>query len=280
LLRTPHGQMRSGWQWDAESASGHPVEPPVKGPDDIRLMIEFCNDVTVELDDDGLAAARRQVEDLGDEAFVAACCGTSPLMQWVEHTAGIENAHFLLADHEDLVEELFAAVQRVMRERVALCAEHHPADILYFNENTSTTLISPAQYRKYCFEHIAEYAEILRRCDRRIFLHMCGHLKALLPDLARLDVDAFEAFTSPTLGNTTLLDGRTAAPDVCLIGGTNAVLWTATADEIIAALQSDLDALPHHRGIVITSGGAMPPQVVPETQRTVCDWLKLYPARM
>jgi len=32
-------------------------------------------------------------------------------------------------------------------------------------------------------------------------------------------VAAFEAFTSPTLGNTTLLDGRTACPDKCLIGG-------------------------------------------------------------
>ena len=72
IFRTPHGEMRSAWQWDAGSASGHPVEPAVKGLDDIRLMIEFCTDVTVELDVEGLAAAKAQVEDLGLLRHIAA----------------------------------------------------------------------------------------------------------------------------------------------------------------------------------------------------------------
>jgi uroporphyrinogen-III decarboxylase len=280
VFRTPRGEMKSICRWDARTSSGHPVEHPVKGLDDIKRMIEFCNDAEMKLNEEALAAAQKQAAELGDDAFIAACCGTSPLMEWVENTAGIEMSHFLLADHEELVEELFAAMQRNMRKTVSLFAEHHPADILFFNENTSTTLISPTQYRTYCFVHISEYAKILRRHGRRIFLHMCGHLKDILPDLARLDVDAFEAFTSPTLGNTTLLDGRTAAPKKCLVGGTNAILWTKSPEEIIGTLKTHLDELPHHRGVVVTSGGAMPPLAIPETIRQVCEWLKQYPARM
>jgi len=109
---------------------------------------------------------------------------------------------------------------------------------------------------------------------------MCGHLKAILPDLAHIPAQAFEAFTSPTIGDTTLLDGRNACPDTCLIGGTNAMLWTRTADEIIAEIEKDLDELPHHRGIVVTSAGVMPPVCTPQTIKQVCEWVKKYPARM
>ena len=103
VFHTPHGQMRSVWRYDEEVRYKHPVEYPVKGPDDIKLMIEFCRDAVIELDEEGLAAAKKQASELGEEAFIAACCGTSPLMQWVEHTAGVENSHFLLADHQDLI---------------------------------------------------------------------------------------------------------------------------------------------------------------------------------
>ena len=123
-------------------------------------------------------------------------------------------------------------------------------------------------------------AAVTQSADRNLILHMCGHLRALLPDLAMIPAQAFEAFTSPTLGDTTLLDGRTQCPDKCLIGGTNAMLWTRPAREIIAQIESDLDALPHHRGIVVTSAGVMPPMCEPETIRQVCEWVRTYPARM
>ena len=147
-------------------------------------------------------------------------------------------------------------------------------------DNTSTTLISPEQYRTYCYNHITEYGTIAKSAGRAMVLHMCGHLKKILPDLAKLPVAAFEAYTSPTLGDTTLLDGRIACPDKCLIGGTNAMLWTRPAGEIIQKIEADLDALPHHRGIVVTSAGVMPPSCKPETIKAVCDWLKQYDARM
>lgn len=134
--------------------------------------------------------------------------------------------------------------------------------------------------KKYCARHVGEYAALTRAAGRTLILHMCGHLKALLPDLAKIPAQAFEAFTSPTLGNTSLLDGRSACPDKCLIGGTNAMLWTMTANQIITKLEEDLNALPHHRGIVVTSAGVMPPRCTPETIKQVCEWVQQYPARM
>ena len=224
--------------------------------------------------------AKAQDQALGDSALAGTSIGKSPLMHWVEFLAGVESAHYLLHDCREEVEALFDAIHRNLLRKTEILAEYSPADVLYMIENTSTTLISPAQYLRYCYGHIRDYGGITRRAGRILILHMCGHLKGLLGDLAGLPAEAFEAFTSPTLGNTTLLDGRTGCPDKCLIGGTNAVLWTRPADEIIAQIERDLDALPHHRGVAVTSAGVMPPLCEPETMRTVCDWVKQYPVRL
>jgi uroporphyrinogen-III decarboxylase len=264
--------------FDEPSQSWHPRTFPVGSLEDIRLMTEVYEDVAIELDRGGLERARARAREIGDSAITTNSIDKSPLMRWVEWLAGVEAAHYLLADHPEAVEELFDAMHRVVLEKTALLAEYSAADVLYLVENTSTTLISPDQYHRYCYPQMKAYARITHTADKPLILHMCGHLKALLPDLAALEAEAFEAFTSPTLGDTTLLDGRSQCPDKCLIGGTNAVLWTRPAAEIIAQIEEDLSALPHHRGIVVTSAGVMPPLCQPETIREVCEWVKLFPA--
>lgn len=277
---TPKGSARMVQQYDAASDSWHPMEFPVKTAADIEIMRAWYADARVELDQAALEKSRAQQRAVGDAAVTHTTCGESPLMHLVEWLAGVENAHYLLADNTDAVEALFAEMHRVLLARTRILVEFSPIDILYFGENTSTTLISPAQYRRYCLVHLLEYATVAQKFQKPVVLHMCGHLKALLPDLAKLSVAGFEAFTSPTLGNTTLLDGRTGCPDKCLIGGTNATLWLEPAETIIATIKHDLDELPHHRGIVVTSAGVMPPACKPETIREVAEWVRSYPARM
>ena len=279
-LVTPSGTLERVHRFDVDSQSWHPIVFPVRTPGDIPLMIEWFEDCRVELDADRLGQAREQVREIGDDAVTHTGIGVSALMDWVQHLAGIENGHLLLGDCPDEVAALFEAKHRVLRRAAEILADRWPGDLIYSIENTSTTLISPEQYQRYSYPHIQEYGEILRGAGRIYVLHMCGHLKALLPTLNTLPVDAFEAFTAPTLGNTTLLDGRSACPNICLIGGTQATHWVRPADEIIAFIEKSLDELPHHRGIVVTSAGVMPPLCEPETIRTVCGWVRGYPARM
>lgn len=280
MFQSPSRELEQVLQFDEPSNAWHPVRFPVQSREDILAMTEIFSDVTVELDPAGLQMAINQSEQIGQDTLTASGIGESPLMHWVEWLAGVENAHFLLIDHQQEVEALFEAMHSVLMARTKLLCEYSPADVLYLIENTSTTLISPDQYRQYCARHVGEYANLTKAAGSNLILHMCGHLKVLLPDLAKIPAQAFEAFTSPTLGNTSLLDGRSACPDKCLIGGTNAMLWTTTAEKIIRKIGEDLDALPHHRGIVVTSAGVMPPLCKPETIKQVCEWVKQYPARM
>ncbi|HBC85724.1 MAG TPA: hypothetical protein DCZ94_02090 [Lentisphaeria bacterium] len=279
IYRTGHGETELVCVFDEPSQSWHPMKFPVQGLDDIHTMIEFYKDIETVPDADNIDKLKKLKAGLGENGVLSSSVGESPMMYWVEWLAGVENAHFLLADHQDDVEELFSVMQKKLSGSTRITCEQSPVDLLYLTENTSTTLISPDQYRKYCSVQVGECAKIAKDAGRNMVLHMCGHLKAILPDLAKIPVRAFEAFTSPTLGNTTLLDGRTNCPDKCLIGGTNAMLWTKNSSEIIKQIEKDLCSLPHHRGIVVTSAGVMPPLCKPETIREVCEWVKTYPVR-
>jgi len=276
----PSGVLEAVDHFDADSGSWHPVIFPVKRREDIAVMTEIYADCRLELDPEKLEANRRTIAWIGAGGSTWAGIGRSPLMNWLEFVAGIEGGQYLLADYPEEVERLFEAMHRVLVRSAELLTEHSPVDALYMIEDTSTTYVSPKQYLRYCKPQISEYGEIVRSAGRPMMLHMCGHLMGLLPTLAAMPADGFEAFTSPPVGNTTLLDGRAACPDKTLIGGTNATLWLQPADSIIAQIGADLNALPHHRGVVISSAGMMPPACHPETIKQVSDWVHAYPARM
>ena len=277
---TPYGTLSLRRRFDPASQSSHPLEHPVKTKGDLEIMTAWVEDAEVVFDEDGCEAARQAQERIGGSGYTVENIGETSLMFLVEWLAGVEQSHYLLADYPGEVEALFASLHRNFLKRFEIAAEHSPADSLHLTENTSSTLISPAQYEKYCFPQISAYGEIAKAGGKPLMLHMCGHLKALLPLLSRLPASSFEAFTSPTVGNTSLLDGRTACPDKCLIGGTNATVWLRPAGEIIRYLEGELDKLPHHRGIVLTSAGVMPPMCEPDTIAAVKGWLDRYPARM
>ncbi len=276
---TPHGVMLACNRWDEVAHAVHPIEFPIKSREDILLMTEHFNDIRVELDPEALEEEQKVIKLIGESGMAITGMGESALMRSVEWLAGVENAHYFLYDYQDEMEELFAAIHRVLLAHAAIQAEHGAAPLISLCENTSTTLISPDQYRDYCLPPIKEYAEIIRANGKMMEIHMCGLLFDLLDDLAKIPTTCFEAFTSPPLGNTRLADGRNHCPDICLVGGTNAPLWLKDTRDIIAELEQDLDALPHHRGLVITSAGVMPPGCPPPKIREICQWLRTYPFR-
>jgi uroporphyrinogen decarboxylase-like protein len=266
-------------RFDDLSCSWHPVVFPVKSLDDVQTLREVYEDMTIHFDRDGWLSALEEVKLVGERAATVDGVGTTPIMEFLQHFAGIDSGQYLLIDHPDEVGLLFKVMQRVLRKKARVVVSHSPADMIYLVENTSTTLVSPDQFRKYNLKHMRQIAKICQKGARRLILHMCGLLSDILPDIASLNVTAYEAFTCAPVGNTSLFDGRTASPTVCLIGGTSADLWLQPASVIIEHIRESLQVLPHHRGIVVTSAGVMPPLCKPETIREVCEWVKAYEVR-
>ena len=276
---TPVGTVRTTNQRDEASCSSHPVEFPVKGEEDLKIMTAWYEDARYEVDPDEVEKMKEREREIGQSACISGGFGISPLMEFVQHLAGIENAHLFLNDYQDSVETLFDAIHQDVLRRARATMEVCLADCIFMTENTSTTLTSPDQYRRYCQKHVSEYVALVHQHGKVAVLHMCGFLKKILPDIRETGADAYEAFTSPPVGNTTFLDGRAACPDTCLIGGTNAALWLRPTEEIIETLRHDLDELPHTRGLIPSSAGVMPPAASLEKIKAVCDFVRSYPLR-
>jgi uroporphyrinogen-III decarboxylase len=270
---TPDGELVERITRDTYTNSWHPTEFPIKTRQDIARYRWLFDDVRVEVDPDGLAKARRRVSEVGQRGIAIQGWGTSPLMHLVEHVIGPLNVHYMLADHADEVDGLIATMHSANCMFLECVAKHTPADAVVSVENTSTTLISPQQFRRYCLKHLRDYGRIIEGRGKMHELHMCGHTKVLLDEIDTIPASSIEAFTAPPLGNTRLVDGRTKAPSKTLVGGTNAMLWLRPVEEIAAFIEAELAACPDRRRIVVTTAGVAPPACKAEKFGQVADFV-------
>ncbi len=280
VTRTPDGELREVWRQDPATASWHPVEFPVKTRRDLKRCRWLYEDVRFQADEDALSAGGARQERIGDRGITKTSHGTSPLMHLVEHVVGPINTHLMLADFPREMDELIELMHGVQLRQAEEVARRTPADLVVSVENTSTSLISPGQFERYCWRHLCDYGRAIRSAGKIHELHMCGLLKVLLGRIDAIPAASIEAFTAPTLANTRLADGRAEAPSKCLVGGTNCMVWLAPPEEIRRFITNELAACRDHRRIVLTTAGVAPPACRAETFRQIARWLPTVPVRL
>jgi hypothetical protein len=114
IFNTRFGSTELIERFDVHSQSFHPIKYPVENLGNIRVMIEFYSDCTLEVDKDTCQKGRSQQKEIGFSAATKALVGESAMMYWVEYLAGVENAHYLLTDYQHEVEELFETIHRLL----------------------------------------------------------------------------------------------------------------------------------------------------------------------
>jgi len=273
VTRTPDGDLRERWRMDPATRSWHPVEFPVKTVDDLKRYRWVYEDVSLEIDEDARAGAAGVCGQIGERGITKTSWGTSPLMHLVEHVIGPVNTHLMLADFPDEMDELIERMHAECLKRAGLVAATTPADLVCSVENTSTTLISPSQFERYCRRHLCDYGRAVEAEGKMHELHMCGLLNALLERIDTIPASSIEAFSSPTLANTRLADGRTRAPSKTLVGGTNCCVWLWPAERIEDYIAAELAACCDNRRTVLTTAGVAPPACTAETFRQVGEWI-------
>jgi uroporphyrinogen-III decarboxylase len=274
VTHTPEGDLVERWAYDAATGTHHPVEYPVKTLEDLKRYRWAYTGRKVIVDAAAVERSRQRRDEVGERGMTLSGWGTSPLMQLIEHVLGQEQTMYFLADYPDEMAELIGLMHASNRELVRQAAETASCDAIVSVENTSTTLLSPQLFERWCRPHLCDYGRIIESAGKMHELHMCGLLGALLERIDGIPAASMEAFTCPPLGNTRLADGRTRVPSKTLIGGTCAnVWWRRTAEQIEEFVAGELAACPDHRGIVLTTAGVAPQACGAETFRAVGQWL-------
>ena len=280
VTHTPDGDLAEVWSFDPYTESWHPTEFPVKTREDIGLFRWVYTDLDLRVNEQAADQSQAWCREIGERGVTFCGWGTSPLMHLVEHVIGPIGTHYMLHEYPDEMDELIELMHAANVKLARAVAQNTHTDIVCSVENTSTSLISPTQFRKYCLRHLRDYGAEVESAGKMHELHMCGHTLALLEDIDTVPASSIEAYTSPTLGNTRLVDGRTWAPSKTLVGGTNVNTWLWPLQRIQEYVVDELEACPDNRRIVLTTAGVAPPGCPADKFRAVGEWIRTAPVRM
>jgi hypothetical protein len=186
--RTPLGTARTILQ------DGHPIEHPIKTPEDCRVMRYVHEHTHIAPNPDAIQIPLHLMT-----------LNPSPVQQLLQYDMGLENFYGLLMDHPGEVESLIAAMQQ-NQMKILEIACGFDSQWIYRGENTSTTMISPAYYERLSLPQIRQYADYVHGRDKKLMLHMCGLLKDLLTLFVKAGIDGIHSVTPPPVGNTPFED--------------------------------------------------------------------------
>lgn len=197
-----------GQSLELHTKLGHPIKYPVNDEEELELLCRMWESVEViEKTDaalkESIASYERLDAAIGDMGICVPDVEPSGVQHMLEHETGIENFYYLLEDAPELMERTVEAIQRQRQSIYELLAKHFPSKTIIPVENTSTTMISPALYRKYTLPHMQKYAQTMHRYGKKAIIHMCGHIGALLPEIKEIGLDGIHALTEPPVGSCT-----------------------------------------------------------------------------
>jgi hypothetical protein len=275
---TPDGTLTNEWRQDEATNTWHPVKFSIGSARELAAWRWLYRDVTHTVSPEAAADHAARQEKIVDKDSVSTCgVGPSPLMEMIQHEAGPINTIYLMQDEPELFAEVMGLMHESRMDHLRAVAPHLRADTFWFTENTSTTLISPQMFRDICMPQLKAYADLMNAHGPITVHHMCGKLNALLEMIDALPAHANEAYTTPTVGDATLAEGRTRMPSKALIGGTNAALLLQPVETIVERVEADLRNCPDRRGIFLTSAGVLPAAVSFEKARDLVSRLKALP---
>jgi uroporphyrinogen-III decarboxylase len=155
---------------------------------------------------------------VGEWGIVAPHIGPTAVQHLIQMEAGVDGFAYLCADHPKEMNEITEFLHERDLERVRIAAET-PAEVLIQVENTSTLMISPAMYRRWSQRHVADFCRVAHEQGKVAMVHMCGHVKDLLPDIAATGLDGVDCLTPPPTGNTTPEDAWAVAGQGLIVHG-------------------------------------------------------------
>jgi hypothetical protein len=183
----------------------------IKGPDDYPAVKYIVENTEYVAD---YFPIEQALDWLGDEGVVCDSLPHSPmqmlLIDWIGSEEG--RCFYHLADHPDLVVDLYRAVSR-SRESLYEIAARSPAPVTLWGDNVDGQLVVPRLFEQYFLPEYEKQARLLHARGKLFAVHMDGRLGCLRDLIARCPVDIVEAFHPPPMNDLTLAEALAAWPD-------------------------------------------------------------------
>jgi len=259
ILTTPVGTLTGIWKFtDRVGTIPHFIKYVVNNHEEMEVFHYAVEHFSTEPPQPRYDKFLKIDELLGDEGLPTASMFNSPLMHLIEFVFGLENTYILLNDYrnefEDILEKMHAAQRRHVE---ALAASPAPVVIQY--ENTSSTLLSPKIFRRYCLPYLNNYADILRAAGKIFLIHMCGKLHAMVDDINQGHFNGICDIAPLPTGDLPLDEAAARLPGKVVIGGIDATTYICQDAEFVKMEVSSLiERIKPFNGVLLGSGDVTP----------------------
>lgn len=198
-------------------------------------------------------------KQIGDMGMATLSGHLTPVQEFLQGIAGVENTVYLMADYPDEMDELFEAMLERNRHQYAALMEY-PCDVIIGYEDTSTTVMSRNMFVSYSLPCINEYADICHEAGKLYITHMCGKLTGFANEIGSGRQDGVDSVCPPTTGDLYPWDARKVwGESKVVIGGIEPPALARISEKEAAALAVEvMQKVENKNGFLLSTGDAVP----------------------
>ncbi|HHY82896.1 MAG TPA: hypothetical protein GX505_09505 [Clostridiales bacterium] len=272
VYETPDGTLIRRDVFSKDTQTWHPDVYPIHDLESLKAARYLYEGIEYHIDKFQIANINLMEQNLSEKEWFYTTLGRTPVMDLVEYMMGIENFSYIMYDHPIELNELIEIMQDSYLKRWKINLENTRIENIVAGEDTSTTLISPTIFEKYCLPHLRQYGEMISgQFGKNFIVHMCGKIKALMPLIDKIPAIAIEAVSTPPVGDVTIKEALEGMPSKTVCGGSNASIWNKPYYEAARIILEDIQAAGDVSRLYLSSGGTMPIEADPENVKMVWE---------
>jgi hypothetical protein len=248
---------------------------PVKGQEDLKALRWLFERTRYSFSADNFDEGSQVVGDRGEPQFWVP---KSPYQALAQQWMKLQDLVYALVDCPGEVEATMAAIDASYDQLYEQIIASGRVKIINFGENIHDHLFSPRYFERYLVPFFEKRSGQLRKSGIFTHVHIDGYFKSLLPYLADLPFDGYEALTPLPQGDVSLEVLSEHIGDKVLLDGIPAVMFLPTfSREDLMRTTEQLVSLFHPRLVLGVSDEV--PQAAPaaeaiERVRMVSDWCR------
>jgi hypothetical protein len=250
IWHTPKGDLMEQMVQDPIAKTGYRVRHKLDGEKAFEAYHAVLDDLKYEADYDRASKVLTKVGETGLPTIDAPATPLQHILMW---DLTVEDALMAMYDRTDEMVALMRHMHAKNLEYYHIACKG-PGEVVRPMEDTSSMLTGPAMYAEHCAAYLSEYGRIVREHGKKFIVHMCGHLKDMLPIIKGIELDGIEAATPGPTGNVEPDDIRRVLGDVIIMGGVDPTRYaTQGPAEMVKTLRERLSRIKGDRHFILGS---------------------------
>lgn len=250
IWHTPKGDLFEQIVQDPIAKTGYRLRHKLDGEHAFEAYHAMLDDLQYEADYD---RADKQFAKVGDTGLATVDAPATPLQHILMWDLSVESALLAMYDRTDEMVELMRHMHQKNLEYYRVAAAG-PGEVIRPMEDTSSMLTGPAMYAEHCAGYLSEYGRVVHEHGKKFIVHMCGHLKDMLPIIKDIELDGIEAATPGPTGNVEPDEIRQALGDVIIMGGVDPTRYAIQGPvEMVKTVKDRLRRIKGDRHFILGS---------------------------